>query len=137
MRRGGRLRRETGFYFLGILYAGPQYTATGEIKIVTIPDRQSTSTQTYIPINLGNVIRSSKLIDFDRNVLKQITNRPLGCALTSRVLEHSLRIFVSKTFYYAELLYPSAGSGLQPESLVLFIKYSSSACKFKSVKARK
>lgn len=61
-------------FFIGILYAGPQYTATGEIKIVTIPDRQSTLTQTYIPINLGNVIRSSKLIDFE-NVLKQITNK--------------------------------------------------------------
>ena len=62
------------FYFLGILYAGPQYIATGEIKTVTIPDRQGTSTQTYIPINLGNVIRSSKLIDFEE-VLKQITNK--------------------------------------------------------------
>ncbi len=62
------------FYFLGILYAGPQYTATGEIKTVTIPDRQGTSTQTYIPINLGNVIRSSKLIDFE-TALKQITNK--------------------------------------------------------------
>lgn len=62
------------FYFLGILYAGPQYTATGEIKIVTIPDRKSTLTQTYIPINLGNVIRSSKLIDFE-NVLMQIANK--------------------------------------------------------------
>ncbi len=73
-KRSGTLLIGDRFYFLGILYAGPQYTATGEIKIATIPDRQSTSTQTYIPINLGNVIRSSKLIDFE-NVLKQITNR--------------------------------------------------------------
>ncbi len=73
-RRYGGLLLGDRFYFLGILYAGPQYTATGEIKIVTIPDRQGTLTQTYIPINLGNVIRSSKLIDFE-NVLKQIINK--------------------------------------------------------------
>jgi hypothetical protein len=55
----------TRFYFLGILYAGPEYTATGEIKITNIPQRQDTVALTRIPINLGNVIRSSKLLDFE------------------------------------------------------------------------
>lgn len=62
------------FFFLGILYGGPEYTATGEIKITNIPQRQDTLAFTRIPINLGNVIRSSKLVDFE-DVLRAIVNR--------------------------------------------------------------
>jgi hypothetical protein len=64
----------TRFLFLGILYAGPQYTATGQIKIVTIPERQDTLAQTSIPINLGNVIRASKLLDFE-TILKELAGQ--------------------------------------------------------------
>ncbi len=53
------------FYFLGVLYAGPQYTAAGEIKILNIPDRTDTLSVTRIPINLGNVVRSSRVLDFE------------------------------------------------------------------------
>jgi hypothetical protein len=62
------------FYFLGILYGGPEYTATGEIKIINIPQRQDTLALTKIPINLGNVIRASKLLDFE-DVLRSIISR--------------------------------------------------------------
>jgi hypothetical protein len=60
------------FFFLGILYAGPQYTDNGEIKIKIIPDRTDTSVTTNIPINLGNVIRSSKLLDYEKIVIELI-----------------------------------------------------------------
>jgi len=52
------------FYFLGILYAGPQYTTTGELKIINVPTKQDTITVTQIPMNLGLAIKSKKLNDF-------------------------------------------------------------------------
>jgi hypothetical protein len=64
----------TRFFLLGILYGGPEYTATGEVRITNIPQRQDTLALTRIPINLGNVIRSSKLLDFE-SVLRTLINR--------------------------------------------------------------
>jgi len=63
--RNGGTVMGTRFFFLGVLYAGPQYTATGEIRILTIPERRDTVTTTSIPLNLGNVIRSSRILDFE------------------------------------------------------------------------
>jgi len=59
---------------LGVLYAGPEYNAEGELKIVPIPQRQDTISLTRIPVNLGNVIRSSRILDFEpllQNLIKQ------------------------------------------------------------------
>lgn len=50
---------------LGILYAGPQHTATGEIKIVDVPVAQKSVLISHIPNNLGIVIKSELLKDFD------------------------------------------------------------------------
>jgi hypothetical protein len=50
---------------LGVLYAGPQYTATGEIEIVNVPVKQQPVAKSNIPSNLGIVIKSEKLLDFD------------------------------------------------------------------------
>jgi len=50
---------------LGVLYAGPQHTATGEIEIVDVPTRQRAVTISRIPNNLGLVIKSQRLLDFD------------------------------------------------------------------------
>lgn len=50
---------------LGILYAGPQYTATGEIQIVNVPTQQRVVAFSQIPINLGFVIKAKKLLDFE------------------------------------------------------------------------
>ena len=47
-------------YLLGILYAGPQLTVTGEIKVVTIPNvQQKALSVSHIPNNLGYIIKSS------------------------------------------------------------------------------
>ena len=56
--------------FLGILHAGPQHTARGEIKFANIP-----TAVLSIPNNLGLVIKSDALFAFD-NILKVISGRP-------------------------------------------------------------
>lgn len=58
------------FYFLGILYAGPQYTNKGEVIVVDIPTKTETISLSNIPVNLGYVIKSKKLFDFDK-ILKK------------------------------------------------------------------
>lgn len=55
---GGRLM------LLGILYAGPQLTVTGEIHVVTIPNIQKALSVSHIPNNLGYIIKSDVILDF-------------------------------------------------------------------------
>ena len=50
---------------LGVLYAGPQFTAEGELEIVTVPTQQKVVSRALIPINLGVVIKATRLADFD------------------------------------------------------------------------
>lgn len=64
----------TRIKLLGILYAGPQYTTTGEIVIVDIPTKNIPVAKLMIPTNLGIVIRSNKLLDFD-HILKNMLNQ--------------------------------------------------------------
>ena len=49
---------------LGILYAGPQFTAEGELEIVTVPTQQRVVSRALVPINLGVVIKATRLADF-------------------------------------------------------------------------
>lgn len=51
--------------FLGVLYAGPQHTAQGEIKIVMVPTVQKAIPVTTIPNNLGVVIKAEQLNAFE------------------------------------------------------------------------
>lgn len=62
------------FYFLGILYAGPQYTNKGEVVIVDIPTKTETISLSNIPVNLGYVIKAKELFDFDE-VLKKLAQQ--------------------------------------------------------------
>lgn len=55
---------------LGVLYGGPQHTVTGEIKILEIPMAQQALAISAIPMNLGIVIRSDRISDFE-TILKQ------------------------------------------------------------------
>lgn len=50
---------------LGILYAGPQYTAEGSIVIKNVPTNNIPVVMSQIPTNLGLVIKSSKILDFE------------------------------------------------------------------------
>lgn len=51
---------------LGILYAGPQHTATGEIRIVNIPQIQLPTAFSRIPNNLGLIIKSERLLELEK-----------------------------------------------------------------------
>lgn len=50
---------------IGVLYAGPQYTATGDIEIINVPTKQQAVVFSRIPNNLGLVIRSDKILEFE------------------------------------------------------------------------
>jgi len=50
---------------LGILYSGPQHTVEGEIKIVMAPTQQKAVSIAGIPNNLGIIIKSERLLDFE------------------------------------------------------------------------
>lgn len=52
-------------YLLGILYGGPTLTTEGQLKVVEIPKNYKLKAEVEIPINLGLVIRSSKLLEFE------------------------------------------------------------------------
>ena len=75
---GGYATREGAFYagnrlmLLGVLYAGPQFTAEGEVRIVEVPTTQRAVSVTGIPNNLGLVIKSRLLSDFDEVLASRI-----------------------------------------------------------------
>lgn len=56
---------------IGVLYAGPHHTATGEIQIVNVPTQQQAVAFSRIPNNLGLVIKSQRLLEFD-SILQQL-----------------------------------------------------------------
>ncbi|KAF6618276.1 trypsin-like peptidase domain-containing protein [Paenibacillus sp. EKM102P] len=60
---------------LGILYGGPQYTTTGEVRIVDVPTRQQAISVSSIPNNLGIIIKAKKLIDFEPILSEIIKNQ--------------------------------------------------------------
>lgn len=51
--------------FVGVLYAGPQHNVRGEIEIVDVPMIKKNLVQSLIPNNLGIVIKSEKILDFE------------------------------------------------------------------------
>lgn len=55
----------TRVLLLGVLYAGPQFTATGEIVVTNVPTSNQPVAVSRIPMNLGMVIKSHKLLDFE------------------------------------------------------------------------
>lgn len=57
---------------LGILYAGPQFTAEGQIRVITVPTQQVAVALAQIPCNLGICIRAERLLDFEPLLQKMI-----------------------------------------------------------------
>jgi V8-like Glu-specific endopeptidase len=55
----------TRIKLLGVLYAGPQHTATGNLEIVNVPTQQRVVAFSRIPNNLGCVIKAKKILDFE------------------------------------------------------------------------
>lgn len=56
------------FLFLGILYAAPQFTSVGKIKVLNIPTKKDTFTVSRIPMNLGYIIKSKNLLGFEKQI---------------------------------------------------------------------
>lgn len=59
-------------FLIGVLYAGPQHTVTGNIEAVTIPTRTIPLSVTSIPINLGYVIKAEKIKELEKQVIEEI-----------------------------------------------------------------
>lgn len=50
---------------LGVLYAGPQHTVSGEIKIIEVPVSQKPIAISTIPNNLGIIIKAERIIELE------------------------------------------------------------------------
>mgnify|MGYP000243698911 CR=1 FL=1 len=66
---------------LGVLYAGPQATATGEI--IMTPNIQRPIAVSHIPNNLGLVIKSERILELEKlfKAIKNIYNKSLMSAV--------------------------------------------------------
>jgi hypothetical protein len=62
--RSGVLYRGDRVLLLGVLYAGPHYTISGDIEIINVPTVQKPVALSRIPNNLGIVIKAGKVLDF-------------------------------------------------------------------------
>ena len=75
-RRGNTIMGALRIKLLGILYAGPQHTAEGEVRIVTVPTQQKVVSISTVPNNLGLIIKASRLREIDellRALLPKVT----------------------------------------------------------------
>jgi hypothetical protein len=71
--RNGNLVVGTRIKLLGILYAGPQHTASGEIVFTNVLTTTKPVAISRIPNNLGLTIKSEKLRDFEP-ILRNLAN---------------------------------------------------------------
>lgn len=59
--RNGSITMGTRIKLLGVLYAGPQHTASGEIVLTPVPTNNKPMSLTSMPNNLGYVIKATEL----------------------------------------------------------------------------
>ena len=62
--KGNTMVGGTRVILMGILFAGPQHVAEGEIQTIDVPLQQIPISLSRIPNNLGFVVKSSKILDF-------------------------------------------------------------------------
>lgn len=67
-KKGNTYLGKSRLMLLGYLFAGPQYSATGNIIIQDIPTQQSVTTTTPIMANLGYYVKSSAILDFKKHI---------------------------------------------------------------------
>ena len=62
-----RFRAKVGGFWqsLGILFAGYEQKISGEIEVVDIPTTLTPVPRTNIPVNVGKVIRSEKVLEME------------------------------------------------------------------------
>ena len=66
-KKGNLFMGKNRVILLGILFSGPQQTTAGEIKVVDIPTSQKPISVSLIPINLGNIIKSERIIELENS----------------------------------------------------------------------
>ncbi len=65
-KKGNTFMGKSRILFLGTLYAGPQHTATGEIKVVNISTSTKPIAISRIPNNLGLVIKHNRILELEK-----------------------------------------------------------------------
>jgi hypothetical protein len=63
--RKGNFMGTSRIKLLGVLYAGPQHTVEGEVKVVMVPTQQKAVSTAGIPNNLGIIIKAEQLLAFE------------------------------------------------------------------------
>lgn len=71
---GGIVIGPSRIKLLGILYAGPQHTISGEVKVIQVPTQNKPISISTIPNNLGMVIKASELDAFETHFSKMLEN---------------------------------------------------------------
>ncbi|WP_243837330.1 S1 family peptidase [Mucilaginibacter gilvus] len=61
--KNGGLNMGARVYLLGLLYAGPQYTASGEIQVIDVPTVKQPISNTQLMLNLGYVIKAERILE--------------------------------------------------------------------------
>ena len=56
--------------FLGVLFSGPTYNASGKLEIIEIPTKQSTKINTQVMVNLGYYIKSEEILNLKNKALE-------------------------------------------------------------------
>lgn len=75
-KRGNSYFGRSRILLLGILYAGPQYDARGEIVVKTIPtSKQVVESNTSIMTNLGYYIKAEELCEFQNFIEKGVLTK--------------------------------------------------------------
>ena len=62
--------------FLGVLWSGPQHTASGEIKVVPVPTTKQPIAVSRIPNNLGYCIKAEQILAFEELFQEKLKNEP-------------------------------------------------------------
>lgn len=70
---GNRLYAGDRLLLVGIVYAVAQHIVNGQLKIIQVPSANIPVAETYIPNNIGVVIKAEKLLDFEE-VLSNLIN---------------------------------------------------------------
>ncbi|MDP2174340.1 MAG: serine protease [Bacteroidota bacterium] len=66
--------RDEKFYFVGVLYGGHEWNATGKIETINIPTTFDSIFRSRIPANLGCVISSKVIQEFEKVIPKPTKN---------------------------------------------------------------
>lgn len=67
----GQIMTGTRVALLGVFFGIPQFTAAGKVVPGNVADKESQTTRTQIPMNLGYVVRAEKILGFERTLCSQ------------------------------------------------------------------